>query len=1018
MTPHIDVAAPWHRESYHEFVARRLPELLAQRLPLSGYRTEPAGDGKLKVTVAVGDGPAARTDYMLPAPDADGLFQVEGRRVLVLPVADSEDLEAASIRCVGEQIADLVASRLGKANGDVPWSEDVLRAWLPLERWVREMLSDVAAAPWDPTGPTVQALDNRNWLARTEHLRRIAIPSRQDVIHPSHFGRLCPLSTPEGPNVGRILTVARGAAIRDGKLAAADGGPGDMLGPTASMVPLLEHDDPNRLLMGANMMRQWLVPPDPEPALVQTGNEPDEADFWCGRNLLTAYISWGGDTFEDGIVVSESAARRLGYPRPLEPGDKLSNRHGAKGVVSGIVADEEMPHLPDGTAVDLVYSFIALHTRLNFGQVREALLGRIAKAEGRPVVAPPFEAPRADDLRRRLREAGLREDGMEMLTSGQDGKPLTRPGVVGYVYWGKTHHLSADKLRSWQTDGGQPVGELEFYALRECGAIENLLEMFNTRSLDRPGVEELSQRLAAGDVERADTPTPTFAALQARLRAAGIEAAFDGQSVAFRLAEPQEDMLKLSEPVNHPWLPGRTLEQLGLRNDVPGASEVAVANDRLLHMLDGDAPAALLDEARKALAMAVRRYLDALVTPEHLRPAARVAFSGRGVITPGPELAYDQVGLPEEMLWTLLGPRLAREIGTMAVHCRTREATAAMDELAARSWVLIHRSPSVIPTSVVAFRPVRVAGPALRLPPLACLPMNADFDGDQVGVYIPLTYAAQAEAGEKLSLLGHLRRDADLLHWILPAHEVVWGLAELGRTPEGLREVCELAGAQVAAPNGIITRGTLEAALREVLHRNGAEAALERSEQLARRGFEATKASGASLSPFAGASLQRPPEPQTSDASEWSAHAEQLRQQLAARSDFDNPDLGPQLLAVRSGARGAMRQVEVLLGVWRMVTDAAGRRVGLGHGLVQGRTAQDLINCVPGARRGLAGVADDCLRQIYGLREVEKPAGFSVLARAMRAERPGVVFAAAAAAGETDPLTEPVCRLFVGFPAV
>ena len=128
---------------------------------------------------------------------------------------------------------------------------------------------------------------------------------------------------------------------------------------SASMVPLLEHDDPARLLMGCNMMRQWMRPPHAEPALVQTGLEPDAPDFWCGRNLLTAYLSWGTDTFEDGLVLSASCAQRLGYPYPVEPGDKLSNRHEIKGIVSSILPDDQMPHLEDGTPVDIIYNFIS-----------------------------------------------------------------------------------------------------------------------------------------------------------------------------------------------------------------------------------------------------------------------------------------------------------------------------------------------------------------------------------------------------------------------------------------------------------------------------------------------------------------------------------------------------------------------------------------------------------------------------------------------------------------------------------
>ena len=143
-----------------------------------------------------------------------------------------------------------------------------------------------------------------------------------------------------------------------------DESPEATLGLSAVLIPFLEHNDPPRILMGANMMRQWLSPSapetapvncpkgmsrvaaSPEPALVQTGYEPDAPDFWCGRNLLTAFISWGGDTLRSGIVISESCAARLNFPYAVEPGDKISNRHGTKGVISRILPDDEMPILP------------------------------------------------------------------------------------------------------------------------------------------------------------------------------------------------------------------------------------------------------------------------------------------------------------------------------------------------------------------------------------------------------------------------------------------------------------------------------------------------------------------------------------------------------------------------------------------------------------------------------------------------------------------------------------------------
>jgi len=138
------------------------------------------------------------------------------------------------------------------------------------------------------------------------------------------------------------------------------------------MVPFLEHIDVARTTFGMNMMRQWMTPrkssgtdaerststyPErlretlsagkhdvtPEPALVTTGQEPDETDFWGGYNLLTAFVMWDGDSFEDALVISASAAAKMAFPVPVEVGDKINNRHGFKGVVSRILPDNQMP---------------------------------------------------------------------------------------------------------------------------------------------------------------------------------------------------------------------------------------------------------------------------------------------------------------------------------------------------------------------------------------------------------------------------------------------------------------------------------------------------------------------------------------------------------------------------------------------------------------------------------------------------------------------------------------------------
>ncbi|MGH2509458.1 MAG: hypothetical protein ACRDHZ_18935, partial [Ktedonobacteraceae bacterium] len=421
----MTMATPWHKASFDNFLNERLPQLLAQQVPLIGYerKTSDTSTCQITLTLATSVGEIQVTYVDLPQPDQAGIFTIKGTSLVVVPYATSDDLEQAEIFCVGEQLYAYIQQRLGKAPDDLSWDAALAKAWLPLDLWLAEFFAGHAKDAWPMAengwGQYVQRLDQMNWLASHQHVRRLSIQNRQHLFRPGHVGRTCPFETPEGPNIGRILCIALGAEIQHGKLVVVDTSPAATLGLGAAMIPLLEHDAPERLLMGTNMLRQWLRPPTPEPAFVQSGNEPDAPDFWCGRNLLTAFVSWGAATFEDGIVLSESCAQRLAYPRPVEPGDKLSNRHGTKGVVSCILPDAEMPRMVDGTPVELLFNFIGQHARASFGQIREAVLGRIAHVEGQPMLIPPFHAPTEPQICAWLAQAELPEDGMERLIDGQ-----------------------------------------------------------------------------------------------------------------------------------------------------------------------------------------------------------------------------------------------------------------------------------------------------------------------------------------------------------------------------------------------------------------------------------------------------------------------------------------------------------------------------------------------------------------------------------------------------------------------
>jgi RNA polymerase Rpb2, domain 6/RNA polymerase Rpb1, domain 2/RNA polymerase Rpb2, domain 3 len=1012
---------PWHKASFDIFLAERLPQLLAEHVPLAGYRVAPeeAYTCCVTLTIATGSGEISLTYPGFPQPDEQGVFVIDSGRRIIIPLADTEALERAEVRCVGEQLYAYIAERIGHAPAHLPWDEALARAWLPLDTWARDFLTPVEG-DFGAHFSNAQWLDQTNWLAMHTHLRRLVVRAPQQLFAPGQLGRSCPFEVPEGPNMGRIFTIAGGATIRDQRLVVLDDRTAATLGLSASMIPFLEHNNVPGLLMGANMLRQWLPPPDPEPALVQTGGEPDAPEFWCGRNLLTAFVSWDGDTFEDGIVVSQSGARRLGYPQALEPGDKLSNRHGAKGVVSRILPDDQMPHLADGTPVDLLVSFMSLPSRLTFGQVREAVFGRIARVEGRPVLVPPFQAPAAAELRARLVAAGLPPDGMETLTDGRGGPALVRPSTVGWVYWGKLIHIASSKLRvsTAAPNDGQRQGAQEYAALGAVGATELLIEQFNTRSADRANADTLAVRLAAGPIEQAGAPAPLFAGLVRRLAVAGIRAELEGDQLVFGFAPPAAGALLLACPVAHPWLPERTLAAVGALPELPEYRALVEANTRLARLDARHAPAVLAQPAISSLEAHVSALFAALLRPEHLQFEQRVLFSARAVAAPGSDLRFDQVGLPDAIAWTLFRPLLARELGSFAAaDARDARASTALDALMARAWVVVHHAPTFAPHSFLAFHPVRVPGSAIRLPLLACNLLEADFDGDQLAVFLPITAAGQEEAGARLSMAAHLARDPGLIAEARPRMDALLGLVLLSLTPEGRAEIDRLAGTAVLAPDGFLNRWSVADALRAVLEREGAVAALEASTRLMRRGFAVARASGASLGPFVGAELGFPPAPQSDDAAGWEGYVQELIERIAAHTDWTG-EFGLLALAAKSGARSNARQLAWTIGARGVIAGADGQPVALRHGFRDGLAPAELFALVASARLGIHELLTEWERMGSGMREQTRSRGYGALARAMRSPLPGVVFALAAAAGEVDTLMDLGSRLFVGLPPV
>lgn len=1062
----IDIKATWHKESYDRFLNELLPQLLGERLPLVGYHVESTGPYTCRVTVSVAteSGYNAEVTYdNVPQPDEHGLFVVNDEERTVVPRASSEDLDTADILCVGDMLHAMLQIRLGAAPPDLPWDENLLRSWLPLDTWLIERFVGPHKSDGHPYERHFQYVDSTNWLAKRSHIRRLFMdlsdPDR--VITPGQLGRLCPYEKPEGPNMGRIGSIAVGATIRDGKLVIEDDAPEAALGLSMSAIPLVEHTDANRLLMGANMMRQWLPYDQPEPALVQSGNEPSAPEFWAGRNMLTAFISWGVDTAEDGIILSESAAARMsnpgeknaGYRSPnhrIEPGDKLSNRYGMKGVVSAILPDDKMPKLADGTPVELIFSSIGIHSRLNLGQLREAVIGRLAQAEGEPIIAPPFHGPNEEELRSRLGAAGLSEDGMEYLLHGETGQPLPQPSTAGWIYWGRTDHLVIDKLIA-SSDGQRGIqrqAEPEFQMLHQIGAVETIREHFLLRATI-PGENNATATAAHATVERIGHETATFDqtlrfdALQSRLLAAGIAVAQKEDGLHFSLSTSPANGIKLAQPVPHPWLGEHKIESVidismgpdnffpyglpalfkerGLPNPAHGETlpeydAVLQANEKLARLQKSQAPESLEEQAFAQLESAIQAYFGVLLTSADVRFDARVNGSGRTVLAPGSGLSFKQMGLADEMAWTLFGPQVTERLGRAdEVANRSEQATQVLDEIMAESWILVHRVPTARPTSMIAFQPVRNQDRVARIPTMACLAMDADFDGDQCAIYLPTTKAGQQEAGELLSLAGHLTRDPDILDQLAPYRDPMLGLAMLSLEESGRKQIQKIVGTPVDFGPGYLTRGALIASLKPLIDQHEANHVLTLLDKLTALGFDVAQEPGFSLSPFVSLGLELPPTPPVDRPDLWEIYMQQRMEQLLATEQYDGA-WGTYALACKSGAltNNRIGLLSLILVARGVIQDIHGKPVVIPNNFVSGLSPEEHFKTVAGAQAGMRRVVQEWVQA--GEPRIAKTQAHSpyVLARARRSTNPGVVFARAAIMKEVDPLVDVESRWFVG----
>ncbi|MBI2630618.1 DNA-directed RNA polymerase subunit beta [Candidatus Nomurabacteria bacterium] len=205
-----------------------------------------------------------------------------------------------------------------------------------------------------------------------------------------------------------------------------------------------------------------------------------------------------GHTLEAGII--KKIVIEVAQIRNISVGDKLSGRHGNKGVISTILPEEDMPYTADGTPIDIILSPLGVPSRMNLGQILEMHLGMAANTLGYQAIVPPFLGAKHEEIKEELIKAGLPENGKLQLFDGRTGEPFQQDVAVGYMYMLKLHHMVEDKIHMRSIGpyslitqqplggkaqgGGQRFGEMEVWALEGYGAAYTLREMLTIKSDD------------------------------------------------------------------------------------------------------------------------------------------------------------------------------------------------------------------------------------------------------------------------------------------------------------------------------------------------------------------------------------------------------------------------------------------------------------------------------------------------------------------------------------------------------
>ena len=246
--------------------------------------------------------------------------------------------------------------------------------------------------------------------------------------------------------------------------------------------------------------------------------------------------------------------------RKIQVGDKMSGRHGNKGVISLVLPEEDMPYMPDGRPVDIMLNPLGVPSRMNIGQILEIHLGMAGKKLGVHYATPVFDSATWDDIKEEMQEAGMSEDGKMILHDGRTGEAFDHPISVGVMYMIKLHHMVDDKLHARATGpyslvtqqplggkaqfGGQRFGEMEVWALYAYGAAHVLQEILTVKADDIVGRVKVYEALVKGKIVNQAGVPESFRVLVKEFQALGLDVEVlnnDDEIVPFKEIEENDE---------------------------------------------------------------------------------------------------------------------------------------------------------------------------------------------------------------------------------------------------------------------------------------------------------------------------------------------------------------------------------------------------------------------------------------------------------------------------------------------